>query len=94
MAHNWKLQLQQALNPNEIVNDLAWLLVNIGVTQNPDEVTNQTATNGFYSPSDSGVIFTLTRETSNVMATGGEIVIILEIEVAGKINRVFFTCRR
>lgn len=72
MAHNWKLQLQQALNPIEIINDLAWLLVNIGVVNDPSEV------NGISYTTPDGVTFSLGQQMKN-----NEVLFVLQIDGIG-----------
>lgn len=72
MAHNWKLQLEQTLNQDEIINDLAWLLVNIGVVNTPSEVT------GISYTTPDGVTFTLGQQIA-----GDDVLFILQIDRDG-----------
>lgn len=74
MAHNWKLQLQQAydLGRMVIINDLAWLLVNIGVVNDPIEVS------GISYTTPDGVTFLLGQQMK-----GNHVLFVLQVDRVG-----------
>lgn len=74
MTHNWKLQLQQAydLGKMTIINDLAWLLVNIGVVNDPSEVS------GISYTTPDGVTFLLGQQVK-----GDDVLFVLQIDRVG-----------
>ncbi len=69
MAHNWRTQLDQAMNLKEPINDLAWLLLNIGVVNDPSEVS------GISYTTPDGVTFLLSQQMK-----GDDILFILQID--------------